>query len=246
MAQSARQLRIEGHLDELLKLHIGLILSYAERNTIEELHARYLGDPVFELFGLTSQSFTKRRWTAGFANSCATNLGRFTDKATKAILVDAFGLPAEQILKKVKIRSNNKTEIEETDGIILASEVPSALRGRVETVAKRLSQKLAKPFDAKGVGFELRGRYGKNDDTLIQKDEHMADAIRALGAVPILGTFSIANAPGAITRLSRSWLILAGQETVDVLTELTEFDLIKYLKSRSKLLKPVVDLLSTD
>jgi len=186
---------IEADLDKVLVYHTELILSYEDRNPIDELHKNYLGDPVFELFGFTDVSFTKKRWTAGFANSCATNLGRFTDKAAKIILKDAFDLTAEQLLKTVSIKSNNKTETEETDGVVLVAEIPLKLRARVQKIADRLAMSLAKPMTPLGIGFELRGRYGKNDDTLLQKDEHMADAIRELGAVPVMATFSICNAP---------------------------------------------------
>ncbi len=176
--------KIERDLDDVLTYHINLILSYAERNPLDALHENHLGDPIFELFGLTDISFTRKRWAAGFANSCATNLGRFTDKAAKIILADAFGLSKEQLLKKVEIRSNNTVEIEETDGVILASELTPERGRRVRAVAAKLAQHLQKPFNADGVGFELRGRYGKNDDTLIQKDEHMAEAISSFGSRP--------------------------------------------------------------
>jgi hypothetical protein len=233
---------IEEDLDVILKYHVGMIMTYAERNPVKELHDSYLGDPVFELFGLTDMSFAQKRWAAGFANSCATNLGRFTDKAAKVILRDAFNLTPEQLLKKVRIRSNDTVEIEETDGVILLNEIPRERRDRVGQIASQLVQRLPKPFDAGGIGFEFRGRYGKNDDTLIQKDEHMAQAIRGLTAVPVMGTFSVCNATGAIARLKRSWVIVSGADTVKLLADLTGFNLIDYLKSRAKMLAPVIAL----
>ena len=220
-----------------------LILSYSDRNSLQDLHKRYLGDPVFELFGLTDLEFTKKRWAAGFANSCATNLGRFTDKAAKRILGDAFGLSDDVLLKKVTITANDTVETEETDGVVLVSDVSEGDATHVQAMADDLASRLTQPFPASGIGFEFRGRYGKNDDTLIQKDEHMAEAIRALGAVPVMGTFSTSNAEGAITRLRRSWVVVQGRETVDVLAKLTGFDLIEYLKSRSKILSPVIDII---
>jgi hypothetical protein len=151
-------------------------------------------------------------------------------------------MAAPRLLKKVKIRSNDTVEIEETDGIIMLDEIPSGRRNRVNKIAVQLSKRLPKPFNAAGIGFEFRGRYGKNDDTLIQKDEHMAQAIRALRAVPVMGTFSVCNAAGAIARLKRSWVIVSGNDTVKLLSDLTGFDLINYLKSRAKMLAPVIAL----
>jgi len=63
---------MSAELDKVLQYHVGLILSYEQRNSLEELHENYLGDPVFELFGLADLAFTRKRWAAGFANSCAT------------------------------------------------------------------------------------------------------------------------------------------------------------------------------
>jgi len=171
------------------------------------------------------------------------NLGRFTDKAAKIILLRAFGLSPDVLLKKVSIAANNRTEVEETDGVILANEVRRDDAKRVQDITNRLAGQLAKPFAAQGVGFEFRGRYGKNDDTLLQKDEHMADAIRHIGAVPVLGMFSTSNAAGAMLRLRRSWVIVQGRETVSLLAELTGFDLIEYLHSRHKMLAPAIDLI---
>ncbi len=234
--------RIYSALDRHLTYHVGLIINYADRNPISELHEKHLGDPIFEKFGLTDISFAQKRWAAGFANSCATNLGRFTDKAAKAILISAFGLSAEQVLKRVKIRSNHRTEIEETDGVILADEVSPGHRDKVVRLAKRLGSQLPGPQPTDGLGFEFRGRYGKNDDTLIQKDEHMAAAITELGAVPVLAMFSTCNAAGAMARLKRSWVITAGHETIELLDELTGVDLMAYLRDREELLRPVVAL----
>ena len=240
-----RVLDVLASLDAALQYHIGMILSYEKRNPIDELHARHQGDPVFELFGMTDLAFTKKRWAAGFANSCATNLGRFTDKATKIVLAGTFNVPPLTLLKKVTIAANNRTETEETDGVLLVDEVDAKMVARLRTVTNRLQKQLANPFDAKGLGFEFRGRYGKNDDTLIQKDEHMAHAIRDLGAVPVLATFSTNNAKGAIARLRNSWVVVAGMETINLLAELTEVNLVKYLKSRQSMLAPVKGLLKT-
>lgn len=240
-----RVLDVVASLDTALQYHISLILSYEQRNPIDELHASHQGDPVFELFGMTDLAFTKKRWAAGFANSCATNLGRFTDKATKIILAGAFNVTPLILLKKVTISANNRTETEETDGVLLVDEVDSNMVGRLQTVTNRLKEQLADPFDAKGLGFEFRGRYGKNDDTLIQKDEHMAHAIRDLGAVPVLATFSTNNARGAIARLRNSWVVVAGMETINLLAELTEVNLVDYLKGRESMLAPVKALLRT-
>jgi hypothetical protein len=240
-----RVLDVLGSLDAALQYHVGMILSYGQRNPVEELHASHQGDPVFELFGMTDLAFTKKRWAAGFANSCATNLGRFTDKATKIILAGAFNVIPLVLLKKVTIASNNRTETEETDGVLLVDEVDAKTVARLRTVTNRLKRQLTNPFDAKGLGFEFRGRYGKNDDTLIQKDEHMAHAIRGLGAVPVLATFSTNNARGAIARLRNSWVIVSGMETINLLAELTNIDLVDYLKSRESMLAPVKTLLKT-
>lgn len=234
---------IESRLDPLLKYHVDMILSYAERNPIEELHARYVGDPVFELFGFTDMSFTRKRWEAGFANSCATNLGRFTDKATKVIFGVASGLDAAKLLKTVEISANDAVETEEVDGVLLLDEVDVKMRARLQTVTDRLKTQHSADANARGLGFEFRGRYGKNDDTLLQKDEHMAAAIRGLGAIPVLGMFSTANAATAMARLRRSWVIVAGHETTDLLAELTGFDLIAYLKSRAEMLAPIKGVL---
>lgn len=240
-----RVLAVLALLDAALQYHIGMILSYGDRNPLEELHASHQGDPVFELFGMTDLAFTKKRWAAGFANSCATNLGRFTDKATKIIIAGAFNVPAITLLKKVSIVANNRTETEETDGVLLMNEVDPKTVGRLKDVTNRLKKQLAHPFEASGLGFEFRGRYGKNDDTLIQKDEHMAHAIRDLGAVPVLATFSTNNARGAIARLRGSWVVVAGMETIDLLAELTEINLVDYLKSRKNMLAPVKALLKS-
>lgn len=243
--QDERVLDVVASLDVALQYHIGMILSYEKRNPIDELHASHQGDPVFELFGMTDLAFTKKRWAAGFANSCATNLGRFTDKATKIILAGAFNVTPLTFLKKVTITANNRTETEETDGVLLLNEVEAKMVARLRSVTNRLKKQLADPFDAQGLGFEFRGRYGKNDDTLIQKDEHMAHAIRGLGAVPILATFSTNNAKGAIARLRNSWVVVAGMETIHLLAELTEVNLVDYLKSRESMLAPVKALLKT-
>ena len=205
--------------------------------------SRYVGDPIFELFGFTDMGFTRKRWEAGFANSCATNLGRFTDKATKVIFAEASGLDAATLLKSVQIQSNAAIETEEIDGVLLLDEVAPKMRPKLEAVTTRLKAQHAADANARGLGFEFRGRYGKNDDTLLQKDEHMAAAIRGLGAIPILGMFSTANAGTAMGRLRRSWVIVAGHETTDLLKELTDFDLIEYLKSRSAMLSPIRKLL---
>lgn len=240
-----RVLDVVASLDAALQYHIGMILSYERRNPIEELHASHQGDPVFELFGMTDLAFSKKRWAAGFANSCATNLGRFTDKATKIILAGVFNITPLTLLKKVTITANNRTETEETDGVLLVDEVDPKTVASLKTVTSRLRKQLTEPFDAKGLGFEFRGRYGKNDDTLIQKDEHMAHAIRDLGAVPVLATFSTNNARGAIARLRNSWVVVAGMETINLLAELTEVNLVNYLKSRETMLAPVKALLKT-
>jgi hypothetical protein len=234
-----RILDVLASLDVALHYHIDMILSYEKRNPIDELHASHQGDPVFELFGLTDLAFTKKRWIAGFANSCATNLGRFTDKATKIILAGAFNVTPLTLLKKVTITANNRTETEETDGVLLVDEVDAKAVARLRTITNRLKKQLADPLDAKGLGFEFRGRYGKNDDTLIQKDEHMAHAIRDLGAVPVLAIFSTNNAKGAIARLRNSWVVMAGMETINLLGELTEINLVEYLKSRETMLAGV-------
>src|SRR5262245_40438387 len=109
-------------LDAALQYHIDIILSYERRNSIDALHASHQGDPVFDLFGMTDLAFTKKRWAAGFANSCATNLGRFTDKATKIILAGAFNVAPLTLRKKVTITANSRTETEETDGVLLIDE----------------------------------------------------------------------------------------------------------------------------
>jgi hypothetical protein len=71
----------------------------------------------------------------------------------------------------------------------------------------------------------------------------MAEAIRALGAVPVMGIFSTCNPQVAVRRLSGTWIFVQGQGTIDLMKELTGFDLIAYLKSRDKLLGPVVQML---
>ncbi len=235
---------VEAALDEDLTYHVGMILSYTKRNPLETLHTKHQGDPIFEFFGMTSLEFTKKRWAAGFANSCATNLGRFAEKATTTMLSVAFGLTAPQLLKTLTITANEVVETEATDGVLLVDEVQPDSRDRLKKVASRLSNELSSPFDAKGIGFEIRGRYGKNDDTLLQKDRHMAQAIqKKWGAVPVLATFSINNAPG-FQKLAGSWVIRASQQTIDLLAELTNVNLIDYLKSRKKILEPVKKLLT--
>jgi hypothetical protein len=240
-----RVLDVVDSLDAALQYHIGMILTYEKRNPVDELQASLQGDPVFELFGMTDLAFTKKRWAAGFANSCATNLGRFTDKATKIILAGAFNVTPLTLLKKVTITANNRIETEQTDGVLLVDEVDDKTVARLRNITKRLQKQLADPFDAKGLGFEFRGRYGKNDDTLIQKDEHMAHAIRDLGAVPILATFSTSNAKGAIARLRNCWVVVEGMKTINLLAELTQINLVDYLKSRESMLAPVKALLKT-
>lgn len=234
-------------LDAHLKYHISLILNYAERNPISELHEKHLGDPVFEKFGLTHISFAQKRWAAGFANSCATNLGRFTDKAAKDILIHAFGVPKATILKRVEIQSNNKIEVEETDGVIMLSDIPKQHHDRLNKVIADLRPRTRDPKrNYSGVGFELRGRYGKNDDTLIQKDEHMAHALEEINAIPVLATFSTANALSAVRRLHRSWVFVSGAATIKLIEDLTDFNLMDYLDDRNFLLKPVVDLVGEE
>lgn len=197
-------------LDGILGYHLNMIMSYEERSPFEELHKSHQGDPFFEIFGMTDVEFTRKRWYAGFANACATNLGRFTDKATKTLLTAASGLPPEKLLRKVTIRSNDAAETEEMDSVLMLDEVSASMRPALSNVIEQLSSVDPKPFAARGIAFELRGRYGKNDDTLIQKDEHMASAMRELGAIPVLGIFSTVNAPQAIARLKRSWVIRLG------------------------------------
>lgn len=225
-------------------------MSYAKRNSIENLQKRHLDDPVFEAFGFTGISFARKRWAAGFANSCATNLGRFMDKAAKEVLAHAFNVERSIILKKVEINVDGNLVLEETDGVVLAHEVSPQMREIVRCITDKYANEYAKrlhpPFSAKGVGFEFRGRYGKNDDTLIQKDEHMAAAIRQLHAVPVLAIFSTRNADGAIKRLDKSWVVTTGSETIDIVNELSGVNLMEYLNSRSSILSPVIDLIKDE
>src|SRR5207253_1079706 len=91
---------VEAELDRILTHHVNLILSYAQRKPLDKLFEEHQGDPVFEMFGMTDIEFIRKRWAAGLANSCATNLGRFTDKAMKVILAGTFKLTPAVLLKK--------------------------------------------------------------------------------------------------------------------------------------------------
>jgi len=238
--------KIEDKLDIQLNHNLNLISTYLERNTIEEYKEIFSGDPVFEIFGLTDDKFLKKRIIAGLANSIATNLGRFTDKATKIIFTEAFNIPMDQFLVKIEIDSNGKKEIEEVDGFITFDNIPESWKKHFDKSLQQYHSKckelIKKPI---GFGFEFRGRYGKNDDSLLQKDEHMSSALLNKNVIPVLGIFSTSNAQGSIKRLQKSWLILTGHETTDFIKELTDFDLIAYLQSRKHKIDKVMKIIES-
>lgn len=216
---------MEKSLDELLVYHLQLIETYEERHPLQDLHKSADGDFVLSMFGLTDDAFVKLRWRAGFANSCSTNLGRFFDKASKLLLSETFGIPLDTLQKKMNVGSS----VEQADAVVLVNEAVIN-KDRLLAVIQQINH------NAVGLGFEFRSRYGKNDDTLLQKDENVAEAMQKNGLVPVLAVFSTNNAAGAIRRLKRKWHSLQGEELLVFLHNLTGFDLKQYLQSRTDLL----------
>lgn len=216
-------------LDVLLAYHLNLIDTYAARHPFEDLLADAGDDLVLSLFGMTEESFIRRRWIAGFTNSCSTNLGRFLDKASKLLLSESFGLPQSVITKDLLIEIGGKQMVEQADAMIDGNEITKN-HHLLKSVLDRLKT------DKKGLGFEFRSRYGKNDDSLVQKDEHMSQALMQAGVVPVMAIYSSNNAVSAVKRLSRSWHVVQGRELLSLMRDLTNFDLEEYLKSRDGML----------
>jgi len=154
------------------------------------------------------------------------------------------GDPVDEFLLKIEIDSNGTKEIEEVDGFITLNNIPEEFKEPFKTFLdkykERCSSIIEKPI---GFGFEFRGRYGKNDDSLLQKDEHMSSALINHKVIPVLGIFSTSNAIGSIKRLEKSWLILEGNDTTYFIKECTEFDFIEYLKSRKHKIDKVMNLI---
>ena len=227
-------------IDPILEKYLSQIESYNKFDDIDTDIQLYNNDALYSLFGLSDPRFIKLRYGAGFANACATNIGRFFEKSFKLILCKSFNLTESAVSLSVNLTVGRASEKRETDGVLRLNDIRDEYaKARILNIIKQEKNEhtLYKNKEIVGFGFEARVRYGKHDAKLLQADEHMANKLIDQGLLPIMIIFSNSSDSFLLDRMKTNWILKDGVKAYHFIKEVTEFDFEDYFSQKSERIK---------
>ncbi|MCJ7811781.1 hypothetical protein MUP95_00470, partial [bacterium] len=147
----------------------------------------------------------------------------------KEILSQTLKIPRSSLEYSLELTINNQQQIRSTDGRILLSEINDK-----DSLAK-IKEITPKGMD--GLALEVRSCYQIGDAKRIQADRDMALALKELSLSPIMLVFCATSLRAPLIRLSKIWTLKEGTEAFDYLKQLTDFDLLAFLRANSSLIQ---------
>lgn len=192
-------------------------------------------DPAFRHFGFADDKYVIARIGGNLITSLHRKLGDMYEDIFAYLLKQKFNISDRELAYSVDVLIGGRSQTRSTDGLIPKSKFDSIQLPRLAEDWKK--------FD--GIGFELRSCYQIGDSKRIQADYDMALALKDKNIVPVMLVFCKTSLKSPILRLRKSWNIFEGEEAFGFIKDLTDFDLLTFLKTHERALsKPVSEVLA--
>jgi hypothetical protein len=208
--------------------------------TIPDQLEAFRADPVWSLFGMDNEDFLKLRNIGNYYTSIFRKMGDMYELFVRVIVAESLGLREEDMPMAIEVMIEGEAQTRTLDARIDLAALRREVADRIRPVLKRI----APTYLGGKTAFEVRCCYMIGDSKRIQADEHAAGWLSSHGYLSVLMIFCTTSLPSPVKRLRRSWVVTQGQESYDLLREITGYDLQSQLqKLKPKLIAALADAL---
>lgn len=192
-------------------------------------------DPAFANVGFATEKYVIARIGGNLITSLHRKLGDMYEEMFQYLLREKFSIDDEDLHYSVNVEIGDRIQVRSTDGLLRENEF------------KNLNLPLLNDdiSTSKGIAFEIRSCYQIGDSKRIQADWDMALALRAKNLIPVMLITCATSLKSPVIRLRKSWNLFEGVETFAFIHQLTDFDLLDFMKRNKKIISiPVNEIMA--
>jgi len=244
---------LEAQLFDIVMRHLDRLKAYIPGpvkkagGTKEHLIQRYAADPLYSIFGLDSPEYVSATLGGGTVTSIHRKLGDIYEDCLKNVFHRRLGISFEQLTYSAQIMSGTTRQARTADAYIQFDQVRDtrqrkAIEGYCDGELRKLTED--PKIELIGVGMEVRHCYQTGDSKRTQADEAMARHFFVSGVLPVMPLFCNQSNPSIIQRYRSVWVIKQGDESYDMVRQLSGFDLYEFMRRhREEFRRPVIEML---
>ena len=232
---------LKADLEETIDGELDTVLDYARRKNIKEQRKEYAKDPLFSRFNLDTREFVLAKSGGGLVTSIHRKVGDLIEKNVQHIFSERTGI--DEITYDAEIVVGGEAKTRELDALLMLDEVnDGAPTERLQRVIdedgdglgdnKSLSDFTEESTEWQGMGFEIRHCYQSADSKRAQADIAMAEHLKSENIMPVMLIFCEDSNQGVISRYRNYMFVYEGQNSFELVEQLTGFDYAEFLDSR--------------